>query len=84
MSEEIESTLYRIENIMIEQAETAFLTKEINSLTKREQFAMAAMQGLASRSECKHGDHDYIAMNAAKMADALLAELAKEKSCDTK
>lgn len=44
-------------------------------LTKREMFAMAAMQGLLA----KHGDDDYpaesIASYAINHADALLAEL---------
>ena len=53
---------------------------EVCSLTKREQFAMAAMQGLV----VGYGDYDYIAMSAVKMADALLAELAKGELCDTK
>ena len=81
MSEEIESTLYRIENIMIEQAETAFLTKEINSLTKREQFAMAAMQGLCVNDwQRSNNNIAEISARSVKMADALLAELAKVKS----
>jgi hypothetical protein len=46
-------------------------------LTKREIFAMAAMQGLLAR----HGDDDYPAMSIAAYsvahADALLAELGK-------
>jgi hypothetical protein len=74
MSEEIESIV-----------ETAFLIKEINSLTKREQFAMAAMAGLCS---CPipgtHNQAANVSKEAVKQADALLAELAKEKACDTK
>jgi len=48
-------------------------------LTKREQFAMAAMQGLLA----KHGDDDYspasIAEYAVKHAECLLAELERAK-----
>lgn len=42
-------------------------------LTKREAFAMAAMQGLAMRAAA----HE-VAANAARLADALLAELEKK------
>ena len=46
-------------------------------LTKRERFAMAAMQGLCTTG----GYHNYadLAHDAVRNADALLAELAKEK-----
>jgi hypothetical protein len=48
-------------------------------LTKREQFAVMAMQGLLA----KHGDDDYqceqIASYAAAHADALLKELERTK-----
>lgn len=51
--------------------------KSLLGLTKREQFAMAAMQGLLA----KHGDDDYspasIAEYAVKHAECLLAELEK-------
>ena len=58
--------------------ETAFLLKEINSLTKREQFAMAAMKGICSKIAIN--DAEFIAVIAVQHADALLAELAKEKA----
>jgi hypothetical protein len=51
--------------------------RSTGGLTKREQFAMAAMQGLLA----KHGDDDYtpsqIASYAVERADALLAELER-------
>lgn len=44
-------------------------------LTKREQFAMAAMQGLLS----KYGVYSDAASDAARCADALLTELERAK-----
>jgi len=52
-------------------------------LTKRERFAMAAMQGLISSGDmelAEDGVESFIAECSVKYADALLAELAKEKS----
>lgn len=53
--------------------------EQVIGLTKREQFAMAAMQGLLS----KHGYDDYKAESIAEytvnQADALLAELERTK-----
>lgn len=47
-----------------------------SGLTKREAFAMAAMQGYAaSRPSMLQGE---LAMRSVSLADALLAELAKE------
>lgn len=50
-----------------------------NGMTKREQFAAMAMQGLLA----KHGDDDYqcdqIASYAVAHADALLKELERTK-----
>jgi len=52
-------------------------------LTKRERFAMAAMQGLVCATDQNgkwfHEAGD-VAYTAVQYADALLAELAKEKS----
>lgn len=45
-------------------------------LTKREAFAMAAMQGSLSHPQ-QDGDPEHVVMWAVKYADALLAELAK-------
>ena len=42
-------------------------------LTKREQFAMAAMQGLCMQSG--YNGPNYVAKDAVRCADALLAEL---------
>ena len=62
-------------------------TIDASGLTKRETFAMAAMQGLLSNDspslilDTPINDFSFLAV---KHADALLAELAKEKSCDTK
>lgn len=47
-------------------------------LTKREMFAMAAMQGLSSES-CRYDSPSDMAHDAVKLADALLAELGKSK-----
>ena len=50
-------------------------------LTKREQFAMAAMQGLcASGIAGTHNIPKNLSRDAVQHADALLAELAKERS----
>ena len=43
-------------------------------LTKREQFAMAAMQGLLA----KYGVYSDVATDSTQCADALLAELDKK------
>ena len=55
------------------------LEQQLYGLTKREQFAAMAMQGLLA----KHGDDDYqceqIASYAAAHADALLKELERTK-----
>jgi hypothetical protein len=48
-------------------------------LSKREEFARSAMQGLLSDPEVK-GTTQQIAAASVGYADALLAELAKEKS----
>ena len=49
-------------------------------LTKREQFAMAAMQGIMASNHYSKFQVDMgIAQAAVSAADALLAELAKEK-----
>lgn len=47
-------------------------------ITKREMFAMAAMQGLASESGRYNSPGD-MAHDAVKLADALLAELERTK-----
>lgn len=47
-------------------------------LTKREYFAAMAMQGLLASTEAS-GTFDYFAKQAIQFADALLAELEKEK-----
>jgi hypothetical protein len=59
-------------------------------LTKREMFAMAAMQGLLSSQESavvfqverRDSESGYIAELATRHADALLSELAKECNHD--
>ena len=45
-----------------------------NGLTKREMFAMAAMQGLCAHSGDYH-EFKHLAADAVNYADALLAEL---------
>lgn len=50
-------------------------------LTKREQFAMAAMQGnIKAFHDCDVTDFGEMASDCVLIADALLAELAKVKS----
>jgi hypothetical protein len=49
---------------------------QCEGLTKREAFAMAAMQGILSHSFCR-GDVDELAVQSARCADALLKELSK-------
>lgn len=48
-----------------------------NGLTKREMFAMAAMQGILTRSA--NTDRSSIASYSVEYADALLAELERTK-----
>ena len=53
---------------------------ECQGLTKREAFAMAAMQGMSSNPEFYGQSVDFaknIAVDCVKFADALLAELSK-------
>lgn len=52
------------------------LKTECIGLTKREQFAMAAMQGILANSS---NSMSYAARDAVLMADELLAELEKSK-----
>lgn len=49
-----------------------------SGLTKREMFAMAAMQGMCSHSGDYHL-HEHLAHDALMYADALLAELESTK-----
>ena len=54
--------------------------KNHTGLTKREQFAMAAMQGLCANSIAgTHHIAKRLVVEAVEMADALLAELDKSK-----
>lgn len=46
-------------------------------LTKREAFAMAAMQGMYANHESRDVHPEIIARSSVAAADALLAELAK-------
>ncbi len=50
--------------------------KPLTGLTKREAFAMAAMQGILSHSFGR-GTHEELAKQSIKCADALLVELSK-------
>ena len=51
---------------------------EAGALTKRERFAMAAMQGLLPIADkLKSDEPDSIAASSVKLADALIAELEK-------
>ena len=49
-----------------------------HGLTKREMFAMAAMQGLCNHSGDYH-EFSHLASDAVNYADALLAELERAK-----
>ncbi len=49
-------------------------------LTKRELFAAMAMQGMLGNANCTFGDAARCASEATRIADALLAELAREVS----
>lgn len=51
-----------------------------NGLTKRELFAAMALQGILSNAAMNGDPADQIAIDAVAAADALLAELAKEKT----
>ncbi len=53
------------------------LTREYTGLTKRQMFAMVAMQGILTRSA--NTDRSAIARYAVEYADALLAELERTK-----
>jgi len=46
----------------------------MNDLTKREQFAMAAMQSLCLRKG--YSRHEHLALDAVNLADAMLAALS--------
>ena len=48
-------------------------------LTKREQFAMAAMQGLLADSETNYSKVEFMAAEAVYCADALLKALEADK-----
>lgn len=48
-------------------------------LTKREMFAMAAMQGITSNPDDRY-TYEQVAEHAVKYADALLAKLDETKS----
>lgn len=49
-------------------------------LTKREYFAGLAMQAIRSKMPVGPGEGESIAVDAVACADALLAELAKERT----
>ena len=71
-----------IESLSSEALETAIdLNKEVlaNALTKRDKFAMAAMQGLcACPIAGPHNQAANLSKEAVRQADALLAELEKD------
>lgn len=55
------------------------VTKSDTGLTKREMFAMAAMQGICSNPDDRY-TYEQMAGHAVKHADALLAKLDETKS----
>jgi hypothetical protein len=57
-------------------------TYEIYGLTKREQFAAMAMQGLCANEHVTALDQSYIAKFAVMHADALIEALNKESEAD--
>lgn len=62
------------------QDESGRYTIHQTGITKREMFAMAAMQGLVSSGmDWTLYDHRDVSEQAVIMADALLAELKKSK-----
>jgi hypothetical protein len=69
---------------MIKNADLPAIPNQVNGgdifggLTKREMFAMAAMQGLTS-SVSEYSKFHELATDAVSIADALLAELEKKK-----
>lgn len=50
---------------------------EVGGLTKREAFAMAAMQGIAAAERCGHTNWQAKARGAVELADFTLAELER-------
>jgi hypothetical protein len=48
---------------------------ESNTLTKREQFAMAAMQGILSNSKAPEFDYDHVTSAAVRFSDYLVYNL---------
>ena len=60
-------------------AEEPIVIRESNTLTKREEFAKAAMQGLCANpaEQLIRSSYEEMAKIALDQADALLAELAK-------
>ena len=60
----------------IKEFEESYTAKNYYKLTKREQFAMAAMQGLLSDSQINM-PYDMVAGSAVRQADVLLAALEK-------
>lgn len=52
---------------------------DFQGLTKRERFAMAAMQGYCSNTDLSELDTEEIAFFAVNQADALLKELDQRK-----
>jgi hypothetical protein len=56
---------------------------EVYGITKREAFAMAAMQGIMASNECGVAHHPETAASwAVSVADALLEELSKPKTTE--
>ena len=53
------------------------INKPLTGLTKREAFAMAAMEGLTASDTENNMTYEGIVTGAVLMADALLKELAK-------
>jgi hypothetical protein len=80
MTEEKETFYYR-HNIMNEVGYHRPVTIPISmteTLTLRDQFAMAALTGFMGSGDCATGNHDAAARLAYRFADAML-EARKEK-----
>ena len=61
----------------VQQAGTRLEHYDLEGLTKREQFAAMAMQGMLAAGSNVHENHLYIPV-AIKWADSLLEELEKK------
>ena len=69
----------RLNNADQPASPTVHTNAHLNGLTKREQFAMAAMQGILSDSEINYSKVEFMAIEAVTCADELLKALEATK-----